>query len=354
LMILYDYSMCPVTGKTPDIRNNGELMGNAKSSLINRSVIGRQLDFSASSVICAPLSSSAETVDDFAKFGTVQIPLQTFMAMAKPFFLNYCHDRLEKVSQALVANEHGSIKRIDNTQWSLTTIDRRITRFIKSAADASTPICLEYTAADGSKKRHYRFITELDSKTGKKITRPMVYLDLFYQAAIAVSKDKYCLNTRYPVANNQNTYVAKANVQSTLRTRDITIVGAGDIGDEGSVRYRHYPYIKYDGISKIPDETKKAMVAAGITVKDPNPKGESYYDFQRASVVGNGHIKSLGADYDGDVLFFRCLFTKEANAEAEKMIWNKANWFGASGNLTRGITKITKDVTLSLYQLTKD
>jgi hypothetical protein len=54
---------------------------------------------------------------------------------------------------------------------------------------------------------------------------------------------------------------------------------------------------------------------------DPDPKPEIYYKLYRVTVIGNGVIKSLDADYDGDVLQFRMLFTKEANAEAEKLIW---------------------------------
>lgn len=54
------------------------------------------------------------------------------------------------------------------------------------------------------------------------------------------------------------------------------------------------------------------------------------------------------------MLFFRALFTKEANAEAEKLIWKKSNFFFSDGSLSRGITKIGRDCTMSLYQLTKN
>ncbi len=359
LMILYDYSMCPVTGKTPDVKNNGELAGNAKFSMVRRSLSGRQLDFSASSVITSPITSSAQTVDDFAKFGTVQLPLQTFIAMAKPFFLNYCHEFLSSQAEKLKTENAKAIKSMDSTQWSLTAIDKMITRFIKSTADAAMPITFEYVTIDGKKRLYYITMSEHDNSSGKTLTRPMVYLDLLYQAGVAISKDKYCLNTRYPITNNQNIYAAKAIVQSTLRTRDVTVMNMGGIADQNSssavnFRYKHYPYISYDGIEKIPDDIKKKMAASGITTKDPNPKGASYYDFQRSTIVGNGHIKSLGADYDGDVLFFRCLFTKEANAEAENMIWRKSNWFNAGGSLSRGLTKISLDATFALYQMTKD
>ena len=56
----------------------------------------------------------------------------------------------------------------------------------------------------------------------------------------------------------------------------------------------------------------------------------------------------------GDMMFFRALFTKEANAEAEKLVWKKSNFFFSDGSLSRGITKIDKDCIMCLYQLTKE
>jgi DNA-directed RNA polymerase beta' subunit len=58
IMMLYDTTMNPVTGKTVDLKKNGELAGNAKRSLLRRNLIGRFLDFSASSVITSPVSST--------------------------------------------------------------------------------------------------------------------------------------------------------------------------------------------------------------------------------------------------------------------------------------------------------
>ena len=54
------------------------------------------------------------------------------------------------------------------------------------------------------------------------------------------------------------------------------------------------------------------------------------------------------------MIFFKGLFSKEANAEAEKMIWRKSNFFFTDGSLSRGISKIEKDCTIGLYQLTMD
>jgi hypothetical protein len=337
--MLYDTTMNPVTGKTVDLKDNGTLKGNSKRSLIRRNLIGRFLDFSASSVITSPVSSTTQTENDFVKYGTVNLPLQTVMAMAKPFFINYCQNFLEDCAHDIMGNEVNVIQRIDPVQWSVTEVDKAVTRFIKTASEKDEPVQFEALMKDGSKKNVFIMVAESETKDGleKAPLRPITYLDMFYTAGVDICKDKYSLDTRYPVTNNQNIYCAKVNVMSTNRSHPcyFRVVGRNE-----AAYYPHYPYISH---------AKMAPEYA-----DPNPKPEIYYQMYRVTVIGNGVIKSLDADYDGDVLQFRMLFTKEANAEAEKLVWKKTNFFNAAGGLSRGLTKIDKDCVMSLYALTKN
>ena len=341
LGILYDIGLGPVTGKSVDI-NTKELKGNAKRSIVRRNLIGRFLDFAASSVITSPVSSATETPADFAHFGEVQLPLQSFMAMYKPFFLNYCTEFLDRTMDEMIDSvpEIKRAKNFDRTQWSLENVDKSITRFIKTASEKDIPISYEMTDEDGDKSDVYIMMIINDSM------RPMTYLDLFYQAALEIAKDKYSLNTRYPLANNQNIYPAKIKVMSTLHTYKATICKNVYSSQPAVEVFEHYPYIRYDNISKYSDALKK--------FEDKNPKPSSYYDMCRATVIGNGHIASLNADYDGDCMFFRGLFTKEANAEAERMVWQKSNFFGADGKLSRGLTGVGTDCLIALYELTSE
>ena len=59
-------------------------------------------------------------------------------------------------------------------------------------------------------------------------------------------------------------------------------------------------------------------------------------------------------DYDGDMLYMRGLFTKEANQEAKRIISAKSNILGASGEPTRGINAIGKEASIALFELTKE
>ena len=54
------------------------------------------------------------------------------------------------------------------------------------------------------------------------------------------------------------------------------------------------------------------------------------------------------------MLFFRGLFSKEANLEASQKIWSSANIYDSNGDFVRGITKISKDIIVGLYSLTRE
>lgn len=54
------------------------------------------------------------------------------------------------------------------------------------------------------------------------------------------------------------------------------------------------------------------------------------------------------------MLYMRAVFTQEANAEAERLIWNKTNMLRADGSLSRGLSNIGKECILGLYELTKE
>ena len=54
------------------------------------------------------------------------------------------------------------------------------------------------------------------------------------------------------------------------------------------------------------------------------------------------------------MLYMRALFTQEANDEAERLIWAKTNMLNPDGSTSRGLSKIDKECTMGLYELTKE
>ena len=136
---------------------------------------------------------------------------------------------------------------------------------------------------------------------------------------------KHVYVTRFPVANYQNIYPARVKILTTSKTRKI--------------------YISFDNENYEYDENYFTLPSMG---------SKSECEFFDVTIIGNGIISSMGADYDGDTVFLRGVFTEEANNEAEKLIWKKTNLFSANGNISRTISGLSKDVVLGLFELSKD
>lgn len=59
--------------------------------------------------------------------------------------------------------------------------------------------------------------------------------------------------------------------------------------------------------------------------------------------------------YDGDMLYLKPIFSKEANQEADKLIWAKSNFLSVTGKPTRSVAaSVKKDSLVSLYEFTKE
>ena len=66
--------------------------------------------------------------------------------------------------------------------------------------------------------------------------------------------------------------------------------------------------------------------------------------------INNSYTSAMGADYDGDAIRLFGLFTQEANAEAERMIFKPTNFCDGQGNPSR---QLKNEGVLTLYSLTK-
>ena len=76
------------------------------------------------------------------------------------------------------------------------------------------------------------------------------------------------------------------------------------------------------------------------------PTDES--SFIDSTRINNSYTASLGADYDGDTVSIRAVFTQEANAEADRLIKAKTMVLNQSGKNTR---KIGNDGALAINKL---
>lgn len=77
------------------------------------------------------------------------------------------------------------------------------------------------------------------------------------------------------------------------------------------------------------------------------PSDEKY--FVDTTIINNTMTKGFGADFDGDTISLRAVYTVEANQEAEKLINSKLAFLNQSGSTTR---ILSNESVQALYTLT--
>ena len=306
-----------------------------KGSMLRKHLLGKTIDFTASNVITSPEISKANKPEEMpVQFGYGSFPLPTLMSLFHPFFVNLTTQFLEKVLAQFQDSFRADIKSVNLNQFNTEFAEKLIKLFIKSEEERFKPLEFEYTDLKGQKVRKKMAITqynsEADARADRGFKRAFTYTDLFFMIAKDVVADKHIYVTRYPVISFQNIYPSKIKIQTTSKTlKECVIRFGGQL-----LRFRDYPLVKFEGDS----------------VKHP----ETHHGWLNVFVPGNVYLKALDGDYDGDMLYMRGVFTKEANAEADKLIYAKSNLLGASGRPARGISLIGKEALVSLYELTKD
>ena len=73
--------------------------------------------------------------------------------------------------------------------------------------------------------------------------------------------------------------------------------------------------------------------------------------FIEVLMMSNVFLQTLGADYDGDQISVRTLFSQEANLEAERIMSSNMNFFNSAGSNVRATTN---EAVQTIYALTKD
>lgn len=229
---LYLSTLSPLSGKNLIIekgKSEGELKGAGKNSMIRKHLLGKTIDWSASSVITSPTNSNANTPDKKpVPWGYSAFPLAILLALFQPFYLNWCCDFLESAINNFVSDDFmaNKIGKINVTQYNTTEVEKLIKKFIKDENDRFDAISINYKDKDGKDQvaslSFFEFKNENDAKNDRNyIRRPFTITDLFYLASKDILKDKHVYVTRYPVANFQNIYPCRPKILSTAKVKKI-------------------------------------------------------------------------------------------------------------------------------------
>ena len=124
--------------------------------------------------------------------------------------------------------------------------------------------------------------------------------------------------SRYPVGTDKGIYFNRIRVQSTVKHIHLVLNGKD---------YPFYPDIDFN----IPHDK------VGVQFID-------------TLVLSNSHLDGMGADYDGDTVSVRGIWSDEANEEAEQIMSSKMSALNITGANAKGVAK---EVFNSMYELTK-
>lgn len=310
-----------------------------KKGIIRRANLSKTTDY-ASRLVLSASDLRVERVEDLmVDMDYSAVPLASICTNFFPFMLFYIRRFFETefggdTGYAYIEKSTGKIKqlKIKDTlsEFSDARIKKEIDRFMRGYSNRFIPI--QVPNEDGKiiymsfKGRIYqgKFVDNKDQTDeeviGKTVLsdRRLTWCDIFYMAAVEVTKDKRILITRYPIDSSQNQFPTKVIVSSTKETEPILY---------DNVYYKYYPKIREEDIG--------------------SNTSNKFIDTMR---ISNLYLPAVGGDYDGDIVSNKGIFTTEANDELQKFMDSKAHYISLNGINMR---TSNNEAIQSLYSLTK-
>ena len=285
-----------------------------KRGLIHQGLLGKATDYSTRSVITTNRFNYKTWKDNKIRFGYTGIPLSQMITLFYPFFIKNINDFIDEYINnfTVFTKKNGSTVRINNIkqQFSDEVIKKEILEsYIQNVHTRFDSIYIT-DPNDGEKFPLKIF--------NKELNRNFTKIDLLYIIAMQIQKWAHVYITRYPLTGYQSIFPSKIYVITTSDT-----IPEMKLADK---ILKDYPLV-------IPDY--------------PVEEGK----FRDSTVFNPSYCEAMGADFDGDTVSIRGLFTQEANIEAEKLIYSKTNVLNNEGRSTR-LPRI--EVIQTLYALTKE
>ena len=330
-----------------------------KYGLIKRGLLYKTVDYSTRLVLSAP-DVEAENVDDImVNMDYAGLPLASAICNFKPFIMFWLRRFFEnrfagRMEYPVHINDKDTVMvpLVDyQIAFSDVVLEEQIERFIHGYSNRFIPIEIpidkvEYTKR--MKEKHYTKKelltpqkmclsmvgyklnnssdyneTKNDYSSFKKIDRPLTWCDLFYRAACEVTSDKNILVTRFPIDSYLNQFPTKVRIKSTIKTQPMVV---SDGFEDNTKFYNWYPVINKEDIGR-----------------NTSPL------FSDTFSMCNGLIGVMSADYDGDTVIIKPIYTIEANNECNKVEDSKPQIVGMNGLTTRNVSK---ENIMALYSLT--
>lgn len=306
-----------------------------KQGLIRKNLIGKSVDFGTRSVISAPTYNHERFEDNMIDIEHTALPIEQCCSNFYPFieaWLKTFFNREVINDPNLIMFYDPEIKREvtakikdPQNQFSEKNIKRMINDYCLNPDNRFKPMEVDVIVplAKGEKVVKASMILKgkvlFRNNTEEALNRPMTVTDILYLACVDVCEKRHVMVSRYPVGTDKGIYFNKIRVQSTVNHIEVLFNG------------KEYPFY--------PD----------IDMSLPHDKvGVQFID---TLVFSNAHLDGMGADYDGDQVSVRGIWSDEANLEAEEIMNRKMSALNITGTNSK---KVAKEVFNSLYELTKN
>lgn len=298
-----------------------------KHGIIRKGLLGKNIDYGSRLVISSPhynINKYNEAIIDFTHAG---LPLADCISNFTPFVIgwvsNYFHRVYESGGNKIpIVEKDGaySAGRVSNVSelFSDNYIKKLMNTFIHSYSERFMPILVKTDEGELPIALRYFDIDNNNKPLGDAKFRILTITDLFYMAACDIAKRTHIFITRYPYSTYQSLYPIRYRPLSTQQTCRLSINGED---------YSYYPVI---------DPTA-----------DANTVASSFIDVLQ---MQNTYLHTLGADYDGDQISVRGVFSQEANAECERILKSKTNVLSIKG---RNVRHTEKEAVQTLFMMTK-
>lgn len=317
-----------------DIYNYFKEQISRKKGLIRKYLLGKSVDYGVRAVISAPSYNIERFEDNIVDMEHTALPISMCCSTFYPFIEHW----LRNFFYREVINDSNSIMFYDSktgkeftarikdveTQFSEKKIKKMINDYCLNPDNRFKQIEVDVEADTSKGVKTTKAVLLLKGKqilpnnATKELTRPITITDLLYLASVETCANKHIMVSRYPVGTDKGIYFNRINVQSTANHINLIFNGK---------EYPFYPDIDIN--------------------LDPSKVGVQFID---TLVLSNSHLDGMGADYDGDVLSIRGIYSDEANDEAEEIMNRKTSALNITGGNAKGVSK---EVFNSYYELTK-
>ena len=325
LLTIYDW-FCGNTNKNILKTDAGLGIKRGKFGLLRMANQSKTSDYAARLVITSAELKANTPADMKADFDKSMIPLSAAIAAFAPFVRFTVRRFFEREfagseQYRVIVNGKVEYRVVKDPfiQFSDERITAEMEQFIHGYNNRLIPIKIELDDGNFAYmhfKGSYKPIKTFDPET--IYNRRLTWLDVLYICTKEATRNKMVLMSRFPIDTRTNQIATEIDISTTNETEPMYVEND---------YYPYYPKFKDSDIGK--DTSNMFIDTLNIS---------------------NLYTGGLGADFDGDQMTVKGVFTEEANRELLEFKTSKKNFINFGGSNLR---TVAADVVQSLYNLTK-